>query len=84
MYFSVEKIRERTILVSGTVEGSVIIYDLAAGQCLGAFPTLFDSVGAVALRVEDEKLLLLTGSGQRHYNEQNEKDSDDSESIEDV
>ncbi len=83
MYFDVAIFKEKTILVSGTVEGSVIIYDLTGGQCMGVFPTLFDSVGAVALRVEDDKLLLVTGSGQRHFSDGDAHDSDDSDPIED-
>jgi len=79
LYFDVATYKERAILASGTLEGSVILYDLTGGQCLGVFPALFDAIGAVALRVEGDQLLMATGSGQRHFIEDFSADSSSSD-----
>lgn len=46
---------------------------------MGVFPSHFDSVGAVAFTQDlSGKIILASGSGQRHFDEQ-ETNSDDSD-----
>ena len=60
-------------MLSGNTDGSIIAYDLLKCECLGVFPAHFDSIGAIS--INQVTGLLATGSGQRHYQDEDISDS---------